>query len=98
MFNNDSYVYVKNLHEGESDPGSKGCSSWREYWEKKSKKSFSQCSRKGCSSDSEDGAHVILSRGNDRSWYIVPLCKACNNPNNTEEFLVKRNDLVPINR
>lgn len=93
---NYSYVYVKNLHEGDRKPESKGCSSWREYWEQETDREFSDCSRKGCTKPAEDGSHVIKTRSEDKKWYIVPLCHACNHPSNVDEFQVRENDLVPV--
>ena len=40
------------------------------------------------------GAHVQKVNSNDKKWYIVPLCKSCNQKN--EPFNVDDDMLVPV--
>ena len=47
----------------------------------------------GCSNSDLVGAHVQKANSSDKSWYITPLCKACNQ--RTDEFDVFW-DLVPV--
>lgn len=85
---------VKNvIGSSKYDPPS-GYSSWREYWEDKMKRRFSDCSRVDCIREAEDGGHVKLASGSNK--YIVPLCKECNNPANTDPFFVRDNDLLTL--
>jgi hypothetical protein len=46
-----------------------------------------KCAVLGCGNPSEVGGHVQKVRSTDESWYIVPLCKACNTL--TESFELK---------
>ena len=90
-------VEVKNL-KGTSSIACK-CSSFLCHWENYAGKTAKICSRLGCSETKGlVGAHVIKCHGNAYGTrYIVPLCKACNNPDNTECFELKSNvDLVPV--
>ena len=41
-----------------------------------------------------DGAHVYKP-SDERKWFFVPLCSACNNPDNTDEMEVNVK-LVPV--
>lgn len=51
------------------------------------------CGASGCSNNDLVGAHVQKVNSSDKSWYITPLCKACNQ--RTDEFDVFW-DLVPV--
>ena len=51
------------------------------------------CGASGCSNSDLVGAHVQKANSSDKSWYITPLCKACNQ--RTDEFDVFW-DLVPV--
>lgn len=96
-------VKVKNIHNtskeryAESYP--KQYKSWINYWEHKCPYSFllDKCANENCNGRKEDGAHVIKEGSEkDRKWYIVPLCKKCNNPNNKSYFEVDEDYLVPV--
>ena len=71
--------------------------SWLDFWEKKKDTISFYCSCKGCDELSEVGGHV-QKHGNDTEdhWYIVPLCKKCNDPHNTNPYEVNADDLVRI--
>ena len=68
--------YVHNIQEG-SRPGN-----WLKYWEDAVGHDAGFCHRCDCLSGpleiATDGAHVQLVSGNDKHWYIVPLCHKCN--------------------
>jgi len=54
------------------------------------------CSRLACGEmDNIEGAHVFIV-GETSKEYIVPLCSACNNPNNTVEFDVPKSFLMAV--
>ncbi len=69
--------------------------SWKEYWERITKRTFGKCARTGCNEQAEVGGHVekVNKPG---TAYIVPLCKGCNNPNHTEPFWVNEMDMVYV--
>ena len=77
---NKKYI-VKNLRQGGS-PVPKGYDSWIEYWEKSTGLKSKFCHSTECPGvllrRASDGAHVQLADSKDKSWYIVPLCHACN--------------------
>ncbi len=86
---------VKNLHNtGDRVPH--GYSSWLDYWEKNSRHQARSCATVGCGSTTDlVGAHVIEANSDDNKWYIVPVCKGCNNK--TKPYLVDT-DLIPVNK
>lgn len=73
-----------------------GYGSWREYWEETMGRKFSYCSRNICLNEATVGGHVQKQDGNDRRWYIVPLCKSCNNIHSDIYFDVNGYDLCPV--
>ena len=85
---------VKNVIGSSEYDLPRGYSSWREYWEDKMKRRFSDCSREGCNRKAEDGGHVQKTNGSSK--FIVPLCKECNNPANTDSYFVRDNDLLAL--
>ncbi|CAA7603141.1 Hypothetical protein DEACI_3964 [Acididesulfobacillus acetoxydans] len=90
-------VKVKNLNgTGDNTPPG-GYSSWKEWWESKKRRRFGICSCDDCSSRAEVGAHVQKVSSTDRSWYIVPLCVACNKKPKAEVFEVRGSDLEAAN-
>jgi hypothetical protein len=91
----ERYVTVKNLNGTSDNLSDEG--SWKEFWEQKKGVKFSFCSCKSCLNKAEVGAHVIKTGSVSKDWYIVPLCKKCNNTNEKNEFQVKKDDLVPVN-
>lgn len=54
------------------------CSSWLRHWERHSGQKTEYCQVLGCVSRDVVGAHVQLADGWNTTWYIYPLCKACN--------------------
>ena len=87
-------IKVKNVH-GTGGRKPKDASTWIEYWEKHKGKREYTCSACRCLSLRLCGAHVkkcLSSR--EQSWYIVPLCPACNQ--RTDEFFVEAGLLVPV--
>jgi hypothetical protein len=91
-------IKVKNIN-GTADRGpSDGSASWQEWWEKKKRRRFNKCSNVNCGFNAEVGAHVIKVVSNDKKWYIVPLCKACNAKRDNDAFYVNESDLEAINQ
>lgn len=94
---------VKNLN-GTSDSKPKGYDDWKDFWEKKTNRKFKKCSCTECENNAEVGAHVKrvclhdLKGFEDDRWYIVPLCKKCNNTNNKKEFYIDMYDLCLENQ
>lgn len=91
------YIKVKNLHNTSDHDVPSGYSSWLDYWEKHMKMRSHYCSNRICVKLSSVGAHVKKVDSNDNHWYIVPLCYACNNSYNNDEFYVEEAMLVPVN-
>jgi len=73
------------------------CSSWLQHWSKFTNKNRNTCSNKFCVSDDIVGAHVQKDGLLDNNWYIVPLCKKCNHPDNTSVMNIDDVELVPAN-
>lgn len=87
---------VKNVNGSSRFESPSGYSTWLAYWEAKSGKTACRCSAIDCRKwgrSSLVGAHVQKVYGNDNCWYIVPLCRECNN--RTDQFYVDE-DLVPV--
>jgi hypothetical protein len=55
-----------------------GSGSWLAHWEKLSGLRAFMCFAKGCFGRPSVGGHVQKDRRTDQSWYVVPLCSACN--------------------
>lgn len=95
-------VNVKNIHGTSKERYTKSYpreyNSWIDYWKDKCEYPCpSFCANSECLNNVEVGAHVIKEGcENDRKWYIVPLCKKCNNPNNETYFEVDEDYLVPV--
>lgn len=87
-------VFVRNIN-GTSNRKPKGFNSWKDFWEHYKNEEFFICSNRRCLNLAEVGAHVQkVGSSSSKEWYIVPLCKSCNN--STDEFAVSRNDLVRV--
>lgn len=84
---------VQNIH-GTSNRRPSGADTWEEYWTQR-KGPFTTCSNAACTNAAEVGAHVKKTYSLDNHWYIVPLCRACNNL--TTPFSVPEGQLVPEN-
>lgn len=86
-------VKVKNLHHG-TDEESKYIHQWEDY----KGRMADDCANLDCPNymarKALVGAHV-KKVGNDRHWYIVPLCHVCNSDDNDDEMRVREIDLVP---
>lgn len=83
---------VKNVN-GTSRFSPKG-GSWLDYWKEQKGKSATVCSAYGCWGTDLVGAHVQKVNSTDKCYYIVPLCRSCNQRN--DEFEVDANLLVPV--
>ena len=92
-------MFVKNVNGSSRFGAPEGYSSWLHYWEESKVKlqagKFYLCP--ACNSSLERtefvGAHVQKAEGFDKSWYIAPLCKACNQ--RTDSFNVTVT-LIPV--
>lgn len=87
---------IKNVNGSSRFASPAGYDTWLDYWEDKSGKSAWRCSATNCHKFGRSnlvGAHVQKVNGYDHSWYIVPLCRSCNN--RTDEFYVDE-ELVPV--
>ena len=92
-------AYVHNI-KGTSNRAPKEFDSWIDFWEQHINQKAEKCSSIYCLDSTDDlvGAHVQKADKNDeKSWYIIPLCKACNHPSNTKTMLVSDEFLVPVN-
>lgn len=82
----------------DENPKHVGENSWLDYWKSKSgrpqPKECSAC-KKVC--NDLDGGHVHK-KGNKEQWYIVPLCKECNNCTNFKEMQVQEDMLVKVGK
>jgi len=89
-------VLVKNATGGTYNPDvPAGYDSWLDYWQKhKYITSLCRCCGKYVSQGELVGGHVVAPGYS--GVYIAPLCKECNNPNNTKMFSVEETDLVQV--
>lgn len=89
-------IKVKNLNHG-TDANSNYIRQWEMYKGHKA----TQCANRGCQNENKNpalvGAHVIKSEGDDKSWYICPLCSKCNSDDNHDDMTVNEIDLAPYN-
>ena len=104
-------VYVINAPGEHYNPDvPSGYDSWISYWCKKrypNKNVYaSRCRNCGTETRDLDGGHVELcEKHKDGKWYytdsqkifITPLCPTCNNPDNSEPFIVDNLDLISVN-
>lgn len=90
-----AFIKVKNKNgtAGKTPPA--GYVSWLDFWEKKKNTKATICEVMGCSSRPTLGGHVIKS-GEGGKEYILPMCSACNNKPDDEEFEAWENDLVSV--
>lgn len=84
---------VKNVNGTDRFSAPTGYNSWLEYWEKQTGQRKSICGASGCSNGDLVGAHVQKANSTDKSFYITPLCRSCNQ--RTDEFDVVW-ELVPV--
>lgn len=101
---NLGYIPVKNLN-GTSDNLPVGFNSWLEYWSVNTNNlqlynkgiNFT-CANLNCNETAVDGAHVQIVDSEDKTWYIIPLCRKCNKRPSTENFFIRNSKvLVPAN-
>ena len=79
-----------------ANPREKGYDSWEEYWKANANGPFPEaCQNVDCDGKAEVCAHVKSVLG-ERKWYIVPLCKKCNQPTNTKTFHVNDEYLITV--
>ena len=88
---------VKNINGSSDNTPPRGYSSWKEYWEDKKKRKFSDCSCISCTKKAEVGGHVKKVYGTN-AWYIVPICTVHNNLSSTVSYEVKDGDLLTVNQ
>lgn len=86
-------MYVKNVNGSSRFSAPAGYTSWLDYWESESGEQALYCSADRCYGTDLVGAHVQKAYSDDQSWYIVPLCKSCNQ--RTDTFNVNAT-LVPV--
>ena len=84
---------VKNVNGSSRFPAPTGYNSWLDYWKAQTGKSVTYCSVDGCTGRDLVGAHVQKANSTDKCYYIVPLCRSCNQ--RTDEFEVSQT-LVPV--
>lgn len=89
------FIKVKNIN-GTANRTPNGYSSWIDFWKAEKRMNHCGCSKLGCEEmDDIVGAHVFIV-DETSTEYIVPLCSACNNANNTNEFDVPKTFLVRV--
>lgn len=72
------------------------CGSWKNHWLNFSNQKWPDtCSVFKCNNSAEVGAHIIATNVNDKSEYIIPMCKKCNT--RTDEFTIKKGRRVLAN-
>jgi hypothetical protein len=87
-------MYIKNVSGSSRFAKPRGYSSWLAYWEAQMELKAKICSVEECKNKELVGAHVQKVYSNDKKWYIVPLCKSCNQ--RTDTFCVSDKLLVPV--
>ena len=90
-------MFVRNLNGTADNPARAPYDSWIGFWKANSGKNIPQYCPK-CNKLLTDavGAHVQkASWYYDRHWYIVPICRGCNQANTS--FEVDASLLVPVN-
>lgn len=87
---------VKNINGSSRFASPTGYNTWLDYWEAQTGRSAWSCSATDCHEIGRSnlvGAHVRKVNSIDQNWYIVPLCRRCNN--RIDEFYVNET-LVPV--
>ena len=69
-------MQVKNLN-GTAQNKCK-CESWYAHWQKFSGQKANHCVVSGCLGPDLVGGHVQKVSNPDSSWYVIPICRACN--------------------
>lgn len=88
-------MQVRNLN-GTSDNQCK-CGSWYAHWKKYSNQTANHCVVIGCKGTELVGGHVQKASLLDSSWYIIPICKACNGKKGQTLNVDDRVNLVSAN-
>lgn len=85
--------------KGTSDRNPHKYKSWIEFWEKQKGETATQCANTTCKNSAKVGGHV-QKHGNETedTWFITPLCYACNSYTNDEPFTVIDSNLVPVSQ
>jgi hypothetical protein len=86
-------MFVKNVSGSSRFAKPRGYDSWLDYWKAQTGENPYFCTADNCLGADLVGAHVQKAYSDDKSWYIVPLCSACNK--RTDTFNVKTT-LVPV--
>lgn len=95
-----SIVKVKNINGTSRNERSSQGTSWKEFWEEKSRRIWPEyCCNLDCENHKKKvelvGAHVqIVDDG--KKQYIVPFCKECNGQSSDKIFRVYKRMLVPV--
>lgn len=91
---NTMTVKVKNLNHG-TDENTDYIHQWETYMGHKA----TDCANLDCQNENKNpslvGGHVIKSDGDDKSWYICPLCAKCNSDDNRDDMTIYEMDLAP---
>ena len=87
-------ITVKNLN-GTADSPKCPCGSWINHWKNYAQDDKPFCSVPACPKEAEVGAHVQKA-DDEKSWYIIPLCKAHNNLKGQELDIFDGVKLVPV--
>lgn len=88
-------IAVKNVSGSSRFEKPRGYASWLDYWIAQKGYRPKNCSACGCSPfEGLVGGHVQKVISLDTHWYIVPLCKSCNQ--RTDIFYVDDSLLVPV--
>lgn len=66
------------------------CKSWLHHFRQFGQGSSASCSVRECVSEAQVGGFIQEFVGEDKSWYVVPMCKSCNNTM-LEPFYLKDN-------
>ena len=84
---------VKNV-KGTSSLRPKGFQSWKHFWMCKTGKKWPEkCRIYGCTEPAFCGGHVYVYGSSE--FFIVPLCKSCNNAQNTDWMSVNVGTAAP---
>lgn len=90
-----SNIKVHNINGTSGRKPNDGSDDWLDFWEAHHTSTVTYCQDTSCTNKKEVGAHVQKDgKDDDKYWYIVPLCKACNAK--TVPFSVPENMLVRI--
>ncbi|MDR1249030.1 MAG: hypothetical protein LBK63_06980 [Treponema sp.] len=86
---------VRNIN-GTSDSPDCPCGTWLKHYENYSGIDTPACAESSCVENAEVGAHVQKMDKDDRSWYIVPLCKKHNGLHGQVLDILDVFPLVPV--